>query len=111
MITTTRVKVLQVTVRTTSSLASKAVRNAAALEYLASLDLMQVRAHNTGLADTLREKLGLPPAGSAIVAFEADPARVAEAGVVASVRDGKVRVGFHLYNTADDVERVLHAFG
>ena len=36
--------------------------------------------------------------------------RVAAAGISASVRDGRVRVGFHLYNTADDVERLLGAF-
>lgn len=83
---------------------------AAALEYLGGLDLAQVRAHNTGLADTLLEKLGLPPRGSAIVSLDADPERVAAAGIVSGLRNGKVRVGFHLYNTSDDVERVLHAF-
>jgi selenocysteine lyase/cysteine desulfurase len=83
---------------------------AAALEYLGGLDLAQVEAHNTGLADQLLEKLGLPPRGTAIVALDADPERVAAAGIVSSVRGGRVRVGFHLYNTADDVERVLPAF-
>ncbi|MCR6483108.1 aminotransferase class V-fold PLP-dependent enzyme [Amycolatopsis sp. OK19-0408] len=83
---------------------------AAALEYLGGLDLAQVRAHNTGLADLLLEKLGQPPRGTAIVSLDADPARVAAAGIVSSVRGGRVRVGFHLYNTADDVERVLRAF-
>ncbi|MEU7784919.1 aminotransferase class V-fold PLP-dependent enzyme [Amycolatopsis sp. NPDC049159] len=83
---------------------------AAALEYLDGVDLAQVRAHNTGLADALLEKLGLPPRGTAIVAIDADPGRLASAGIAASVRGGRVRVGFHLYNTVDDVERVLHAF-
>ncbi|WP_439381995.1 aminotransferase class V-fold PLP-dependent enzyme [Amycolatopsis lexingtonensis] len=83
---------------------------AAALEYLDRVDLAQVRAHNTGLADALLEKLGLPPRGTAIVALDADPQRVAAAGIASSVRGGRVRVGFHLYNTADDVERVLRAF-
>jgi selenocysteine lyase/cysteine desulfurase len=83
---------------------------AAALEYFAGLDLAQVAAHNTGLADQLLEKLGLPPRGTAIVSLDADPERVAAAGIVSSVRGGRVRVGFHLYNTADDVERVLRAF-
>jgi selenocysteine lyase/cysteine desulfurase len=83
---------------------------AVALEYLGGLDLAQVRAHNTGLADTLLEKLGLPPRGSAIVSLDADPERVAAAGIVSGLRNGKVRVGFHLYNTPDDVERVLPAF-
>ncbi len=83
---------------------------AAALEYLDGVDLAQVRAHNTGLADALLEKLGLTPRGTAIVALDADPGRLASAGIAASVRGGRVRVGFHLYNTVDDVERVLHAF-
>ncbi|WP_372666884.1 aminotransferase class V-fold PLP-dependent enzyme [Amycolatopsis kentuckyensis] len=82
---------------------------AAALEYLGGLDLAQVAAHNTGLADLLLEKLGLPPRSTAIVSLDADPERVAAAGIVSSVRGGRVRVGFHLYNTADDVERVLRA--
>ena len=82
---------------------------AAALEYLGDLDLAQVAAHNAGLADTLLEKLGLPPRGTAIVSLDADPERAAAAGIVSSVRGGRVRVGFHLYNTADDVERVLRA--
>jgi selenocysteine lyase/cysteine desulfurase len=86
------------------------VGSAVALEYFGGLDLAQVQAHNTGLADTLLGKLGLPPRGTAIVALDADPARVAGAGIVSSVRGGRVRVGFHLYNTLDDVERVLPAF-
>jgi selenocysteine lyase/cysteine desulfurase len=83
---------------------------AVALEYLGGLDLAQVAAHNVGLADSLLEKLGLPPRGTAIVSLDADPGRAAAAGIVSSVRGGRVRVGFHLYNTADDVERVLRAF-
>ncbi|MDT8914790.1 aminotransferase class V-fold PLP-dependent enzyme [Amycolatopsis sp. PS_44_ISF1] len=84
---------------------------AAALDYVTGLDLAAVREHTTGLADSLLRALGRPARGSAIVALEADPARVAAAGVVASVRAGRVRAGFHLYNTADDVERLLTAFG
>ncbi|GAB3152546.1 aminotransferase class V-fold PLP-dependent enzyme [Amycolatopsis stemonae] len=83
---------------------------AAALEWLGGLDLAQVAAHNTGLADRLLETLGLPPRGTAIVSLDAEPERVAAAGIVSSLRGGRVRVGFHLYNTADDVERVLRAF-
>ncbi|WP_116102737.1 aminotransferase class V-fold PLP-dependent enzyme [Amycolatopsis thermalba] len=79
------------------------------LPYLASLDLAAVRAHNVELADALLTRLGLPGRGSAIVALAADPAALTQAGVTASVRAGKARVGFHLYNTEDDVERVLDA--
>ncbi|GHE88010.1 aminotransferase class V [Amycolatopsis deserti] len=82
---------------------------AVALPYLASLDLAAVRAHNVKLADTLLTRLGLPERGSAIVALEADPDALTRAGVTASARAGKARVGFHLYNTEDDVERVMDA--
>ncbi|MBK1788568.1 aminotransferase class V-fold PLP-dependent enzyme [Prauserella cavernicola] len=84
---------------------------AVALPYLVSLDRKAVHAHCTGLADQLRSALGLPPSGSAIVSLAAENAgpRLAEAGVRASVRAGRARVGFHLYNTADDVQRVLDA--
>ncbi|SFK79387.1 aminotransferase class V-fold PLP-dependent enzyme [Amycolatopsis sacchari] len=82
---------------------------AVALPYLASLDLESVREHCVGLADTLRVRLGLPEAGSAIVSFDGDAERLRAAGVVASARAGKVRVGFHLYNTTDDLDLVLKA--
>lgn len=82
---------------------------AISLPYLASLDMATVRDHCVGLADALLAGLGLPQRGSAIVSVEGEATRLAEAGVVASARAGKARFGFHLYNTADDVERVLSA--
>jgi selenocysteine lyase/cysteine desulfurase len=83
---------------------------AVALPYVASLDLQAVRAHCVNLADTLLRELGLPGQGSAIVALDADADRIRKAGVTASTRAGKVRVGFHLYNSLDDVQLVLDAF-
>ncbi|GHF76477.1 selenocysteine lyase/cysteine desulfurase [Amycolatopsis bartoniae] len=82
---------------------------AVALPYLASLDLTAVRAHCVGLADALRAGLGLPAGDSPIVAFDGDADRLRAAGVVASARAGKARVGFALYNTREDVELVLKA--
>jgi selenocysteine lyase/cysteine desulfurase len=82
---------------------------AVSLPYLASLDLAKVRDHCVALADALLAGLGLPGRGSAIVSVEGDAARLAEAGVLSSTRAGKARFGFHLYNTLDDVERVLSA--
>jgi len=85
---------------------------AVALPYAASLDLAAVREHDAGLADSLLAGLGLPPRGSAIVALDLPPGsaeRLAAAGVRSSVRAGRVRLAFHLYNTAEDVELVLEA--
>ena len=52
---------------------------AAALPWLAGLDLAAVRAHCAGLADSVRVGLGMPPAGSAIVALHR-PGRGGAAG-------------------------------
>ncbi|MBB5955641.1 selenocysteine lyase/cysteine desulfurase [Saccharothrix tamanrassetensis] len=85
---------------------------AASLPYVASLDLAAVRDHNVGLADSLLAGLGLPARGSAIVALELPAGsgeKLAAAGVRSSVRAGRVRFGFHLYNTVEDVDLVLEA--
>lgn len=81
------------------------------LPWLVGLDRAAVHAHCAGLADGLRAHLDLPPTGSAIVAVQAAgaPERLQRAGVVASVRAGAARVGFHLYNTPDDLDRVVSA--
>jgi selenocysteine lyase/cysteine desulfurase len=85
---------------------------AAAIEWLAGLDLARVRDHCVGLADTVLTELGLPSAKSAIISLEltADQVeRLTRAGVVSAVRAGRTRLSFHLYNTEDDVDRVLGA--
>lgn len=84
---------------------------AAALSWIAELDIPAVRDHCIGLADKLRARLGLEPRATAIVALAASDAdrRLADAGVVASARAGKARVGFHLYNTEADVDVVVRA--
>lgn len=84
---------------------------AVALPWLASLDRAQVHAHCTGLAALVRAELGMAPDASAIVAIDRAGAagRLAAAGIVAASRAGRVRVGFHLYNTVDDAQRLLDA--
>ena len=74
---------------------------AAALPWLAGLDRAAVRAHCVGLADAVRAGLGLPPAGSAIVAVgrPAPASGWPRRGSVASVAAGAARLAFHLYNT------------
>lgn len=81
------------------------------LPWLASLDAAAVEAHAVGLAARLRAELQLAPHPSAIVSLPSTDAadRLAAAGIRASVRAGAVRVGFHLYNTEDDLDRLVDA--
>ncbi|MDN5860466.1 MAG: aminotransferase class V-fold PLP-dependent enzyme [Pseudonocardia sp.] len=84
---------------------------AEALPWLAGLDRVAVRTHCAGLADALRAELGMPAAGSAIVAVPGEdvPERLAAAGVRSSVRAGAARLAFHLYNDENDLDRVVAA--
>jgi selenocysteine lyase/cysteine desulfurase len=84
---------------------------AAALPYFADLDLEAVRDHNVGLADATLAGLGLPPRGSAIISLDLPDAagRLAKVGASVSVRAGRARLAFHLYNTEDDVDLVVGA--
>lgn len=81
------------------------------LPWLASLDGAVVESHCLGLANQLRAELELPQGDSAIVSLPiADAAdKLQRSGIRASVRAGAVRVGFHLYNTDDDLDRLLDA--
>jgi selenocysteine lyase/cysteine desulfurase len=81
------------------------------MPWLASLDSSVVESHCLGLANLLRAELELPSSVSAIVSLPiADAAgKLASAGIRASVRAGAVRVGFHLYNTDDDLDRLVDA--
>lgn len=80
------------------------------LPWLASLDRTAIEAHTLGLASRLRAELHLPQMNSAIVSIPTVAAEeLKRAGIRASVRAGAVRVGFHLYNTDDDLDRLLDA--
>jgi selenocysteine lyase/cysteine desulfurase len=84
------------------------------LPWLASLDAASLESHTVGLANRLCAELNLPQADSAIVSMPIAPEspaaeRLRRAGIRASVRAGAVRVGFHLYNTEDDLDRLLGA--
>jgi selenocysteine lyase/cysteine desulfurase len=81
------------------------------LTWLASLDRGAVEAHTLTLANRLRAELQLAPSESAIVSIPALHATDAlrKAGIRASVRAGAARVGFHLYNTDADLDRLLDA--
>ncbi|MGP3981509.1 aminotransferase class V-fold PLP-dependent enzyme [Streptomyces sp. KR80] len=77
-----------------------------------------IQAHDAALADRFRAGMSglgyepVPAPGSAIVSVPglghaAD--RLAQAGISVSVRAGRLRAAFHLYNTAADVDRLLDA--
>lgn len=80
------------------------------LELLADVGIDAVHAHDLRLADRLRAGLGLAPGPSPIVSLDAPPStaeRLAAAGVVASVRAGRLRLSCHLHNDEADVDRAL----
>ena len=78
------------------------------LPWLASLDRAEIEAHALGLASRARTELQLPQEPSAIVSIPTAAAeKLKDAGIRASIRAGAVRVGFHLYNTEDDLDRLL----
>ncbi|MET9021425.1 aminotransferase class V-fold PLP-dependent enzyme [Actinopolymorpha sp. NPDC004070] len=84
---------------------------APALDLLADLGVDRVHDHDVGLANRFREGLGLPAGDSAIVSAElpGGDERLTAAGIRAGLRNGLVRVSFHLYSTEDDVDRAVEA--
>jgi selenocysteine lyase/cysteine desulfurase len=81
-----------------------------ALEIVVSHGVDAIHRHNTGLADSARERLGIEPTGSAIVTVPlSDTAALTERGISASLRSSNVRVGFHLYNDESDVDALVGA--
>jgi selenocysteine lyase/cysteine desulfurase len=86
------------------------VGTAKALELFEERTVAAVNEHDVGLADAFCAARDLPPAGSAIVSIAVDDGaagRLADAGIRASLRAGRLRLSFHLHNTPDDVGRVL----
>jgi selenocysteine lyase/cysteine desulfurase len=88
------------------------VGQAPALELLTAVGTPALHEHALGLANRFRAAVGLPAGNSAIVSLPLAPdaeERLRRADVAASVRAGRLRLAFHLNNTADDVERVVAA--
>ncbi|WP_443063594.1 aminotransferase class V-fold PLP-dependent enzyme [Streptomyces sp. NBC_00663] len=88
------------------------------LELLAELGVDAIRAHDLALADRFRAGLAalghtpVPSPGAPIVSVPGLGHRQGElsaAGIEVSDRAGNLRAAFHLYNTADDVDRLLAA--
>jgi selenocysteine lyase/cysteine desulfurase len=84
---------------------------AAALEVVEQLGVPAIHAHDVALANRFRAGLGLPPGSSAIVSAHHPGSQeaFAAAGLRAAVRNDRMRVSFHVYNTEADVDRALDA--
>jgi len=82
-----------------------------ALALVERIGVEAIHAHDLGLANAFREGLGLPPGDSAIVMADTDldADSLAETGVMAAVRGGRLRTAWHVYNTPDDVDKALAA--
>ncbi|WP_028045345.1 aminotransferase class V-fold PLP-dependent enzyme [Cellulomonas sp. URHE0023] len=84
------------------------------LEAFAVADLDTVRAYDVGLANAFRAGIGWEPSNSAVVRLPDDSAgtlrtRLTEHGCRVAGRGGGVRIAFHLWNDADDVDRAVGA--
>ena len=89
------------------------IGTAAALEFIQSFRVEEIQAHNVGLANAFRSKLGLAESDSAIVSLEV-PSTVNEYllnKLSTSERAGRLRVAFHLYNQMEDVDLLAEALG
>jgi selenocysteine lyase/cysteine desulfurase len=80
-----------------------------ALALVRRIGIETIHAHDVDLANRLRAGLDLPASDSAIVTADLPGAaeRLEAAGIVAAVRGGRLRTSWHVYNTEDDVDRVL----
>lgn len=89
------------------------VGTSASLRLLNAIGVEAVHAHDVGLANLVRAGLDLPAGDSSMISIELEPdfdgARLE--GLRTAYRAGRLRAGFHLYNTEEDAERLLHAIG
>lgn len=87
------------------------VAAAPSLDLLEEVGLPALHDHAMGLANRFRAAVGLAPGASAIVSLAVDDTagQVASvAGIVAAVRDGRLRLSFHVCNDEADAD---HAAG
>jgi selenocysteine lyase/cysteine desulfurase len=88
------------------------VGQAPSLDLLTEIGPDVLHAHNLGLANRFRAAVELPPGDSAIVSVTVDAVateQLKRADVVGSVRTGRLRLAFHLYNSIEDVDRAAEA--
>ncbi|MFJ4651338.1 aminotransferase class V-fold PLP-dependent enzyme [Nocardia sp. NPDC088792] len=81
-----------------------------AMAVIEQAGIENIHRYDVALADRLRKGLGLAEGNSAVVSVRISPEareRVRAAGIVGAVRAGRLRLGCHLYNTEDDIDRAL----
>jgi selenocysteine lyase/cysteine desulfurase len=85
------------------------VGTAPALELIEEIGIEAIHTHDVALANRFRAGLALEASDSAIVSVDSPDAaaRLERAGIVAAMRGGRLRTSWHLYNTEEDVDRVL----
>ena len=87
------------------------VGTAPALAVIEQLGVEAINDYDVTLANQFRTGIGLAPSNSAIVSADIPGAEqaFAEAGIRAAVRDGRIRVSFHVYSTPEDVRTAVEA--
>jgi selenocysteine lyase/cysteine desulfurase len=77
-----------------------------ALELLGDVGIEAIHEHDVALANRFRAGVGLEPSNSAIVSVDIPGGieKLRAAGILAAQPGGRLRVGFHLYNTEEDAD-------
>jgi selenocysteine lyase/cysteine desulfurase len=77
-----------------------------ALELLAAVGVEAIHEHDVGLANRFRAAMGMEPGNSAIVTVPGNVDALRAEGVQVAKPGEQVRLGFHLYNSEADADRV-----
>lgn len=87
------------------------IGTASALRLLDEVGIDTIHTHDVGLANSLLTQLGMEPSNSAIVSLDLPPGFDSDRldGLRVAYRAGRLRVGFHLYNTSEDVALLVAA--
>jgi selenocysteine lyase/cysteine desulfurase len=85
------------------------VGTAPAIELINEIGIDAIHEHDVGLANRFRAGLGMPPSNSAIVVSDhpGGAARLEAEGIRAAEVLGRLRTGWHVYNTKEDADRAV----
>lgn len=80
---------------------------AQSLNLLAEIGVERIEKHNLGLVQRFCSALGLPSHNSAIISIDAGSVSSITGNLCATVRSGRARFSFHLYNDDEDVDAAV----